>query len=82
MRRKVKKHGFIKPLNCLQILSWFIFFLDLIVFFSTNLYVVPYEDDNIHGIAWFGVFYFLLAAVVVTLAVMATRMDPTDPLVY
>lgn len=29
-----------------------------------------------------GIFYFFLAVAVIILAVVAMRMDPTDPLVY
>ena len=35
-----------------------------------------------HGILLLGIFYFLLAAAVIILAIVATKMDPTDPLVY
>ena len=79
--RKVRIHGFQCPLNWMQIISWVLFFSDLIAFYTINLFVVGHEAKDVHWIIIFSLIFAGLAAAILTVTVIATKQDPTDQLV-
>lgn len=66
----------------MQIISWVLFFSDFIAFYTINIFAAGFEAKHAHGLVIFGIVFACLAAGVLTFAVIATKKDPTDPLVY
>lgn len=72
-----RRNGFEKPFNTLQVLSWVVFSLDLVLGFVFLPMTFPYPLA-VTFITVFGV----IALTTVILAAVVTRMDPSDPLVF
>jgi hypothetical protein len=57
-------------------LTWLVFFFNFASYYAVIVVSLSYSK----GIAIFlGVQYFILSAVVLSLAIIATRIDPSDP---
>lgn len=68
-------HGFQRPLHPLQVLSWFVFGLDV---FTFCVFIVPLIA-GLAGKVFVGVSYGLSVVVLVAAAARATGCDPSDP---
>ena len=75
INKKMRKNGFNLPLNPLQILTIFIYILDLISYFSIDMICLSY---NMTCLISLSVFYIVLALGTFYNAFKATLIDPTD----
>ena len=72
--RPARLHGFTWPFDSLQVMSWVIFPMFVVLFFVFNGPCLRYPENIAVSTVW-GV----IAAVAVTLNVLAVRSDATDP---
>eukprot|EP00347_Sterkiella_histriomuscorum_P012782 403367241 len=79
IKKKVKKNGFALPFHPFQIISWFIFGLDVYAFYFINVVTFAYLPAVS---AVIGTVFTLLVIAVLYYAILSTRSDPTDPTVY
>eukprot|EP00923_Selenidium_pygospionis_P047563 GHVN01082145.1.p1 GENE.GHVN01082145.1~~GHVN01082145.1.p1 ORF type:complete len:352 (+),score=38.99 GHVN01082145.1:99-1154(+) len=72
-----RKNGFDRPLNGHQLISWAAYFLDVILFFVFLIPMLPLIPAIILGVLGViaGIFMFYLA-------IVSTRVDPSDPLIH
>ena len=73
----IRRHGFTRPLQLYQILSWVLFGVDILLFY---LVVLPAVSVPLKAI--FGVLFGLTAASLFGLAYYCTAADPIDPLAF
>lgn len=76
MNRPVRSNGFQRPLHYLQVISWVVTVLDIVVFYGVLTPV--YRDDFI---AVWPIVYGVMQTLVCGLAFRATQIDPTDRVV-
>ena len=75
-RDGVRRHGFSFPPNTLQILTYLIFFLDLVSYYLINMTSLSF---SVPLVVICSIVYFIISVVVVVYAIQATASDPSDP---
>jgi hypothetical protein len=76
MNRPVRSHGLQLPLGSLQVLSWLVTLCDVVVFYTVLTPV--FRDDFL---AVWPTLYGVSQVAVLGLALKASSIDPTDPVV-
>ena len=74
-----RQHGFQWPWNWQQILTYLVFFLDLISFYMITIHTFAEETSAKVAI---GIFYFVAWAILFGLLIIGTKIDPSDPNYY
>ena len=79
-KKKTRKNGFECPLHPIQLLTFIIFFSDLITYYLIDIICLSYNNlgltiflSIIYGIFSIGTLYY---------AIVATMNDPTDETIY
>ena len=72
--------GFDRPFHPLQIVSWVVFFFDLLTYFLINM--VSLYNHSTAGVVLCSIIYLGLSTLVLIYAILATKIDPSDPLIY
>jgi hypothetical protein len=75
-KREIRKHGFKWPLHPQQLLSWFVFFFNFGSYYIIDVISLSF---NVGLAVFLSTLYLILSLVVLYLAVLATKTDPTDP---
>jgi len=75
-KKGVRKHGFNCPFNPLQLITYFVYFYDLITFSAMNMTSL---SSNLPLVIICGLLYYTLSLVVFVYAIKATLSDPSDP---
>ncbi|KAL8429821.1 hypothetical protein ACSSS7_006269 [Eimeria intestinalis] len=73
----IRRHGFSPPLQIYQVGSWFLFGVDIVMFY---LIVIPAVSTPLKVV--FGILFALNAIVVLISAYRSTVADPIDPLAF
>jgi len=73
----VHYNGFQRPFHPLQVVSWFVFFFDLLTYFLINM--VSLMHHSLGAVVFFSVLYLVISAFILYYAIVATRIDPSDP---
>ena len=79
-RPDVHYTGFDRPFHPLQIVSWVVFFFDLLTYYLVNM--VSLYNHSVALVVFCSFIYLCLSAGVLTYAILATKIDPSDPLIY
>ena len=79
-RSDVHYTGFDAPFHPLQILSWIVFFFDFLTYFLVNM--VSLWNHSLLLVIGCSLLYLVLSTLVLCYAVRATRVDPSDPIIY
>ena len=74
--KKGRGSGFELPFHPLQVISWFVFFYDLLVYYLINM--ISLSNYGVL-VAFCSMIYFVISAGVLFLAIKGTRCDPSDP---
>ena len=74
--RWTRVNGFDSPFHPLQLISWFVFFYDLLIFFVVNMISLS-NYEVLVGMS--SVVYLGICSGVLFYAVKATKCDPSDP---
>ena len=81
-RRRVKKHGFYWPPHPLQVCTYLVLALQLLVTFVCMAPLFPKPLSVLLTQIYFMVVCGMLQVGVAVIGYMTTRSDPTDPAVY
>ena len=69
-RPDVHYTGFMRPFDPLQIVSWFVFFFDLLTYFFINM--VSLQNHSLALVICCSIIYFILSSFVLFYAIRAT----------
>ena len=72
----MRANGFDPPFHPLQLISWFVFFYDLLVYFIVNMVSLS-NYPALVGMC--SVMYLIISLGVLFYAVKGTKCDPSDP---
>ena len=72
--------GFERPFHPLQVVSWVVFFFDFITYFLINM--VSLVNHSLVLVIVCTLVYLILSYLVLYYAIKATKIDPSDPLIY
>ena len=70
-------HGFTLPIKILQLVAYFACFANLLIFYMLTVHVFTSSDATKIGV---GVAYLILTLFMLAIKVIATRIDPSDPI--
>eukprot|EP00918_Siedleckia_nematoides_P052284 GHVU01114263.1.p1 GENE.GHVU01114263.1~~GHVU01114263.1.p1 ORF type:complete len:389 (+),score=72.07 GHVU01114263.1:403-1569(+) len=73
----MRKNGFERPFNLLQVISWVVFFLNVLLFYPVIVVSLP-----VAALVCCAVLYSISAAGVLGCAIVCTKMDPRDPNIF
>ena len=76
----VRYNGFQKPFHPLQVLSWFVFFFDFLTYYLINM--VSLVNHSLVLVVICSLLYLALSITVLYYAIKATKVDPSDPVIY
>ena len=76
VKRFVRRNGFDRPFHPLQLISWFVFFYDFLVYFLINM--ISLSNYEILVVVC-SIVYIIICIGVLFYAIKATRCDPSDP---
>ena len=79
-RPDVHYTGFMRPFHPLQIVSWVVFFFDLLTYFLINM--VSLQNHSLALVICCSIIYLVISGLVLYYAIRATKVDPSDPLIY
>ena len=72
--------GFERPFHPLQVVSWVVFFFDFVTYFLINM--VSLVNHSLTLVIVCTLVYLILSVLVLYYAIKATRVDPSDPIIY
>ena len=72
--------GFQRPFHPLQVVSWVVFFFDFVTYFLVNM--VSLVNHSLALVIVCTLVYLVLSFLVLYYAIKATRIDPSDPIIY
>ena len=64
----------------MQIVSWVVFFFDLVTYFLINM--VSLANHSVVLVVICTIVYLILSILVLYYAIKATKIDPSDPIIY